>query len=152
MPRSVTAILGELPHARLGYTYAWTGDRADSVALWDFERQYGCLPTGKEGQEDQLREIAEALRVELGVNEKVMPSVDDESIEYVHCIALHRVVILVTSHHSSGREMRPCILEADFQASGTPFDRIISPYPSHPRWSPRSRRPARYQRERSTDC
>ena len=51
------------------------------AALWDFERQYGHLPAGREGEEAQLKEIAEGLRVELGVNEKVMPKVDDESIE-----------------------------------------------------------------------
>lgn len=51
------------------------------VALWNFERQYGHLPAGREGEEAKLKEIAEGLRVELGVNEKVMPKVDDESIE-----------------------------------------------------------------------
>lgn len=53
------------------------------LALWDFERKYGTLPTGQDGQQAQLKDIAEGLRVELGVHEKAMPSVDDESIEHL---------------------------------------------------------------------
>ena len=68
-----TAVGGR--RTRLGHA------RTDILALWDFERRHGSLPSGKDGQLEQLRDIAEALRVELGVNEKVMPSVDDESIE-----------------------------------------------------------------------
>lgn len=51
------------------------------TAVWEFSKRNRQLPTGTEGQVDELAKIAEELRVKLGVNEKVTPSIDAAFIE-----------------------------------------------------------------------
>jgi ubiquitin-like 1-activating enzyme E1 A len=63
---------------------------ADVLALWEFERRHNDLPTGKDGQTAELGEIAEELRVALGVNEKALPQVDSEMIQSVAAAGQYR--------------------------------------------------------------
>lgn len=51
------------------------------VALWEFERRHDALPTGQPGQAAELGEIAEALRVALGMHAKAVLSIDTAMIE-----------------------------------------------------------------------
>jgi hypothetical protein len=54
---------------------------ANSAALWEFEAAYGTLPTGAEGQQEELARIGEGLRAALGIHPKVADSMDDATIE-----------------------------------------------------------------------
>lgn len=51
-------------------------------AIWEFQTRHRRLPTGKEGQKEEMFDIAEDLRKGLGVNEKAVPSIDDEIIRF----------------------------------------------------------------------
>ncbi|KAL1413668.1 E1 ubiquitin-activating protein aos1 [Vanrija albida] len=59
------------------------------LALWEFEKRHGALPTGAEGQQDELTSIAEELRKELAINEKALPAVDASVIEHLSSHATH---------------------------------------------------------------
>ncbi|WWC96437.1 hypothetical protein V866_003305 [Kwoniella sp. B9012] len=59
------------------------------LSLWEYEQKNGNLPLGGEGQISDITEIAERLRVELGVNPKVVPSVDKDMIEHLASHSTH---------------------------------------------------------------
>ncbi|WWD18792.1 hypothetical protein CI109_103247 [Kwoniella shandongensis] len=59
------------------------------LALWEFEQQKQALPIGGEGQVAELKEIAERIRQELGVNAKALPSIENEMIEHLATHATH---------------------------------------------------------------
>ncbi|WWC88317.1 uncharacterized protein L201_003225 [Kwoniella dendrophila CBS 6074] len=59
------------------------------LALWEFEQKNGQLPLGGEGQISDIKEIAERLRVELGINAKTLPAVDEDMITHLATHATH---------------------------------------------------------------
>ncbi|TXT15546.1 hypothetical protein VHUM_00049 [Vanrija humicola] len=59
------------------------------LALWEFEKRHGALPTGAEGQQAEITAIAEELRNELGINAKALPAVDESVIEHLASHATH---------------------------------------------------------------
>ncbi|KAK8858899.1 hypothetical protein IAR55_003130 [Kwoniella newhampshirensis] len=59
------------------------------LALWSYENEKGVLPIGGEGQVAELKDIAERIRVELGVNSKALPSIEADMIEHLATHATH---------------------------------------------------------------
>ncbi|WWC62948.1 uncharacterized protein I303_105546 [Kwoniella dejecticola CBS 10117] len=59
------------------------------LALWEFEKNNGTLPSGEESHVSQIKEIAEKLRVDLGVNVRSLPSVDEQMIQHLAKHATH---------------------------------------------------------------
>lgn len=53
------------------------------TALWEYEKRHGKFPEGQEEQIKEMTDIAEDLRVKLGVNGKVVKQVNPDLIEYV---------------------------------------------------------------------
>ncbi|WWC71092.1 uncharacterized protein I206_105045 [Kwoniella pini CBS 10737] len=71
-----------------GLTKNQTRDAAPGIvlgllALWEFENINSALPSGEEIQFAQIKEIAERLRVDLGINARSLPSVDEQMIQHL---------------------------------------------------------------------
>ena len=62
--------------------------------------RHKSLPTGNDGQEEELTSIAERLRKELGINEKALPVVDPNMLECVSYPDSLTQVLLVGRHLS----------------------------------------------------
>ncbi|WVR06645.1 hypothetical protein IAU60_003677 [Kwoniella sp. DSM 27419] len=77
-----------------GLTRNETKNAAPSVvlgllALWEYETKNEALPLGGEDQVAQMKASAERLRVDLGINAKALPTVDDAMIEHLAHHATH---------------------------------------------------------------
>ena len=52
------------------------------TALWEFQTRHKSLPTGKEKEREEISDIAERLRKDLGVNDKALASIESEMLEW----------------------------------------------------------------------
>nr|WRH23631.1 ThiF family [Naematelia aurantialba] len=59
------------------------------LAVQEYQRAHGVLPDGAEGQRDALSEIADELRKALGINEKVLPQVEQSMLDHLANHATH---------------------------------------------------------------
>ncbi|WVQ84401.1 hypothetical protein IAT38_006553 [Cryptococcus sp. DSM 104549] len=59
------------------------------LALWEFEKRHGFLPTGQDGQLQELTTIIEELRVSLGVNPKYRYAINEPMNAHLAAHATH---------------------------------------------------------------
>jgi hypothetical protein len=51
--------------------------------MWEYEKRHNILPDGSTGQTEEVQSIAKDLWVQLGINEKGVKAMDEETITYV---------------------------------------------------------------------